>query len=541
MSYFSELKRRHVFRVAITYIVVAWLILQVADVILDKVGVPDWTFKVVLVFIVVGFPVAVMLAWAYDLTPRGLERTEKLDDKPAKPEPTKASVAVLPFVNMSGNPENEYFSDGLTEELLNVLAKVSGLKVAARTSSFHFKGHTGDIDEIAGRLGVASILEGSVRQSGARIRITAQLINASDGYHLWSDTFDRELVDIFKVQDEISGAVVKALKGKLLGDEASDGKIGGTTIPEAFNEYLKGMHYFNRGSDKDALESAVVSYRQAIDFDPDYAQAYAGLARALEHLATNNFADLDQVVDKAEDAARKSIELAPTLADGYTTLAAISYKYRLDKLTAMREINKALELDPGNVGVLIEGSRVHSLANEVEDALSMAKLAQELDPVSAAAALFLGSAYYMARRYDEAIIAFQHALELDPHYPRPHYGIAMCLYLTGDVENAARTVAQESLEWMRLSGLAILQRKLGLHEAAEEAMASLIKSYRDNGLYQQAQVHAQWGDIDTATGVLNKARDLNDPGVSQIIVDPLIDPLRDDPKFAELVAAVQDS
>ena len=267
----------------ITYIIVAWLMLQVADVILDKIGVPDWTFKVILVFLVIGFPIAVMLAWAYDLTPQGLQRTEDLDEEPTAAgkkdsvvnkkfaEPAKASVAVLPFVNMSGDPENEYFSDGLSEELLNVLAKVSGLKVAARTSSFHFKGHTGDIEEIAGRLGVASVLEGSVRQSGARIRITAQLINASDGYHLWSETFDRELDDIFAVQDEISDAVVKALKVKLLGEEFSGKKVGDTTIPEAFNAYLQGMHYYNRGSNKEALESAVAAYSQAIDIDPNYA------------------------------------------------------------------------------------------------------------------------------------------------------------------------------------------------------------------------------------------------------------------------------
>ena len=208
---------------------------------------------------------------------------------------------------------------------------------------------------------------------------------------------------------------------------------------------------------------------------------------------------------------------------------------------AMRKIEKAMELDPGNVGVLIERSRILTLANDVENALIAAQTAQELDPVSTAAAQILGNAYYMARRYDEAIPAFQHALELDPYYPRPHYGIAMCMFLSGDAESAAPIVAQEPLEWMRLSGLAILQRKLGLDDAAEEAMAALIESYRDNGLYQQAQVHGQWGDIETAVEVLYKARDLNDPGVSQIIVDPLIDPLRQNPKFAALLAEISDS
>lgn len=549
MSLFNELKRRHVFRVAITYIIIAWLILQVADVVLDKIGVPDWTFRVILVFLVIGFPVAVMLGWAYDLTPQGLKRTEALDDNtpeatpnelPAKAEePSRASVAVLPFVNMSGNPENEYFSDGLSEELLNVLAKVSSLKVAARTSSFHFKGHTGNIEDIAAKLGVAAVLEGSVRQSGKRVRITAQLINAKDGYHLWSETFDRELDDIFEVQDEISSAVVKALKVKLLGDDPSLRGLNGTTDPEAFNSYLQGMHYINQGSDKDALLAAVEAYRKAIDIDAEYAEAYAGLAKALELLATNNFADLDQVVDKAEEAARKSIELAPTLADGHMVLSVLASGYRLDPAVCMKEIDKAIALDPGNVPVLIEYARLHAVAGNSETAINAARTAQELDPVSTAAAQQLGNVLYFAREFDEAIVAFKRALSLNPHYPRPHYGIGMCKYLQGDVEEAAKSVALEPLDWMRFSGLAILQRKLGDNDAAEEAMASLIESYRDNGLYQQAQVHAQWGDIGASVDALLNARDIGDPGVSQIIVDPLIDTLRTDPRFVALLADVK--
>ena len=361
--------------------------------------------------------------------------------------------------------------------------------MAARTSTFHFKGHTGDIESIARQLGVAAVLEGSVRQSGDRVRITAQLINAKDGYHLWSETFDRELDDIFAIQDEISNAVVKALKVKLLGEDAESKNSGGTTNPEAFNAYLQGMHFRNRGSNKEALLQAVKAYRKAIELDADYAQAYAGLAMSLEQLATNNFADLDEVVDKAEEAARKSIELAPNLADGHMVLSKIAVGYRLDKTTAMKEIDKATSLEPGNVNALIEHARIHALSNDFETALSTARTAQELDPVSTAAAELLGHALYFSRRYDEAIGALRHALSLDPHYPRPHYGIGMCQYMKGDVEAAAKSVAQEPLDWMRFSGLAILERRLGHDVAAEEAMASLIEGYRDNGLYQQAQVH----------------------------------------------------
>ena len=549
MSIYSELKRRHVFRVSIAYVVVAWIILQVADVTFDKIGVPDWTFKVVMVFLLIGFPIAVLLAWAYDITPAGVKRTPDVDSEVETStaeekaselfEPVPASVAVLPFVNMSGNPENEYFSDGLSEELLNVLAKVNSLKVAARTSSFHFKGHTGDIETVARKLGVAAVLEGSVRQSGKRIRITAQLINAKDGYHLWSESFDRELDDIFEVQDEISGAVVKALKVKLLGEDTSNANPGGTTNPEAFNAYLQGMHYRNKGSNKEALLLAVEHYRKAIKLDPDYAQAYAGLATTLEHLATNNFADLEQVVEKAEEAALKSIELAPILATGHLVLSTIAIGYRLDKATAMKETSKAMALEPGNVAVLIEHARIHVLCNDVETALQTARTAQELDPVSTAAAELLGHALYFSRHYDEGIEAFRHALSLDPHYPRPQYGIGMCQYQLGNLEAAAKSVAQEPLEWMRLSGLAIVEHQLGNNESAERAMAALIESYRDNGLYQQAQVLGQWGRVDESIDALLKAREIGDPGVSQIVVDPLIDPLREDPRFLKLLADIQ--
>jgi serine/threonine-protein kinase len=549
LSFFEELKRRHVFKVGIAYVIVAWLILQVSDVVLGQIGVPDWIFKFILFLLVICCPLILMFAWAYDLTPDGLKLTATVDstatdetstvgEAESVDAPSKASVAVLPFVNMSGNQENEYFSDGLSEELLNVLAKVSSLKVAARTSSFHFKGHTGDIAEVARQLGVGSVLEGSVRQSGAHIRITAQLINAQDGYHLWSETYDRELDDIFKVQDEIATSVVKALKVKLLGEDSANINVGGTTNTEAFNAYLQGMHFRNRGSDESALNCAVEAYQHAIDLDPEYAQAYAGLAGALSQLATNNFADLDQVVSQAYDAVNKSIELAPDLVDGYPVLANLAFSFRLDNAGACKAIDTALKLDPGDVRVHMQNARMGFCTGDFDGSLVSARMAQELDPISTSASQRLATSLYFARKYEEAIPVFRHTLELDPHFPRPHYGIAMCTFMLGDTEAAAEEVAREPLDWMRFSGTAILEYKLGDKEDADSAMALLIADYRDNGLYQQAQVYAQWGDFEQAVQALNHARDIGDPGVSQIVADPLLDPLRGEPKFIELMAAV---
>lgn len=544
MSLFRELKRRHVFKVGIAYVVVAWLILQVSDVVLGQIGVPDWMFKFILFFLVICFPVILMLAWAYDLTPAGLQRTAAVDadadvaEAPPVEPPSRASVAVLPFVNMSGEKENEYFSDGLSEELLNVLAKINSLKVAARTSSFHFKGHTGDIADIARTLGVASVLEGSVRQSGVQVRITAQLINAADGYHLWSESYDRELDDIFEVQDEIAKSVASALKVKLLGDDSQHLNIGGTTNTDAFNAYLKGMHYRNRGSDEPALRSAVDAYRRAIDLDPEYAQAYAGLAGALSVLAANNFSGLGKDVDEAYEAAMKSIELVPGLAAGYVFLADLEFAFRLNNVAAQKAIDTALKLDPGDVRVQIQNARMGFCTGDFEGSLASARMALELDPISASAGQMLGYTLYFAREYAEAISVARRTLELDPHFPRPHYTVAMSLYLLGDFDAAAREIEKEPLSWMRRSGRAIVQRKLGNEEAADAAFAALIRVAEDNGLYQQAQIHAQWGDLDKSLDDLNRARDIGDPGISQIVSDPLLDPLRAEPGFAKLMSVI---
>jgi len=534
-------------------VVVAWLLAQVLQLVFESFGTPDWVMKTVLVLLTAGWLLALFFAWAFDMTPDGIRLTEKSEkEKPAgktskpspvaaseavveTPGPIRASVAVLPFVNMSGDPENEYFSDGLSEELLNVLAKVNALKVAARTSSFHFKGQTGNIAEIAKSLGVAAVLEGSVRQSGSRVRITAQLINASDGYHMYSETFDRDLTDIFAVQDEIAYSVTEALKVKLLGDDTAILNIGGTQNTEAFKQYLQGMHYRNRGSDQASLQSAANAFQRAIDLDPGYAQAYAGLATAWEELVTNNFAEIELITSKVSVAAKKAIELAPDLAEGYQVMSRILLHYKLDQEGSREAIHTALKLNPGNVEVQIEYARSKSMFLAHDEAVVAARAAQELDPVSMFANHFLAHVLYFARRYDEAITVYRKVLKLDPHYPRPRYEIAMCLLMKGDPDSALPEVEQEPLTWMKFSGMAIVLQRLGRNEEAEVSLAALIRDYRENGLYQQAQVYAQWGDLGKALQTLNEAHEYGDPGTSQLLVDPLLDPIRQEPQFAELL------
>lgn len=553
MSLFKELRRRSVFKVGIAYVVIAWLVAQVLQLVFESFGTPDWVMKTVLTLLATGWPLALFFAWAFEVTPDGIKKTDFNEESPAvanQPEtvteavaeptaPVGASVAVLPFVNMSGDAENEYFSDGLSEELLNVLSKINELKVAARTSSFHFKGETGNIAEIARSLGVASVLEGSVRQSGARVRITAQLINAADGYHMWSETFDRDLTDIFAVQDEIASSVAAALKVKLLGGDTASLNTGGTQNPEAFKEYLQGVHFRNRGSDQSSLKSAVDAFENAIKLDPGYAQAYAGLAFAWDQLATNGFIKVEDGLNKVVETTSRAIELAPDLADGYLVLGRMLLHYRLDQEGAQNAINTALKLNPGNSDVQIEFARISCYFRDVEASVTAAQKALELDPVSMFAHHFLGHVLYFGRRYNEAIAVFRHALILDPQYPRNRYTMGMCIFLQGDKENALKEIEGEPLSWMKNSGSAILLHRLGRLAEAESFLDFLkSKQIEENALYQQGQIYTQWGDADQAIKYLNYARDYNDPGLSQLMVDPLLDPIRDDPRFNELIAKI---
>lgn len=545
MSLFHELKRRNVFKVSIAYVVVAWVILQVADVVLNNLGGPGWVFKVILLVLSIGLPATVLFSWAFDWTPKGLQRTDHLDSDSIVNAPhsfvvpSAASVAVLPFVNLSGDPDNEYFSDGLTEELLNVLANISALKVAARTSSFHFKGQTGDIAEIAQRLGVASVLEGSVRQSSTRIRISAQLINAADGYHLWSETFDRELDDIFAVQDEIASAVAKALKVRLLGENGDHQVVGGTRNTEAYQAYLLGVHHWNRGHHEEALCAATNAFQKAIELDPEYAKAYAGLAYAWGQLSANSFISYAEGVSNMEAGVAKALELAPDLADGYMALGFLLMSFKQDQHGAHKAISTALELNPGNAEVQLEYSRIMSNQGHHDESIAAARRALDLDPVSLFANHFLGHVLYFARRYQEAVPALRHVLEMEPQYPKPHYFISMSQYLQGDFESAWEEIQQEPLYWMNWTGSALVLWRLGRIEEADAFLAKLSEDEdQEFATVQRADNYAQRGDSKLAMKNLNLALDYGDPGLSQMLIDPFLDPLRDDPRFIELMTKI---
>ncbi len=450
------------------------------------------------------------------------------------------SIAVLPFINFSDDSDNEYFSDGVSEEILNALAQVKRFKVVGRTSSFVFKGRNEDLREIGRILEVAHVLEGSVRKAGNRVRITAQLIKTGDGYHLWSKTFDRELNDIFLVQDEIATAVTKALKIELLGDKSDHQAIGGTLNTKAYQAYLLGIHYHNRGALKETVQHAAEAFEKAIELDPGYARAYSSLARTWVDKLWNGYTSHEEGVAKVDALVSRAIALAPDLADGYLSLGLLQdINFFQEGRNALKAIGRALELNPGSALIQIQFARINSHYGNAEISIESAKKAVELDPVSVYANHLLGHVLYFTRHYEEAIRAFRHTLELAPHYPKPHYFIAMSHYWLGDTKTAYDVIQHEPLDWMRWTASSVILHRLGRTAESEENFALLAEvGISENNFIQQAGIHAQLGDLDQAFESLNVALNYGDPGFSQLLVDPFSDPIRDDPRFARIVSKI---
>ncbi|MBE9550038.1 MAG: hypothetical protein IMF09_11580 [Proteobacteria bacterium] len=459
MNIFEELKRRNVFKVGIAYAVASWVLLQIIDLVLENINSPGWVMQVFMLGLAVGFPIAVIVAWAFELTPDGLKREADVDrsqsvtaktghklnwyiigflvfavsfllyERISKPVSTLGasslnttevgkSIAVLPFVNMSADKDNEYFSDGLSEELLNLLAKVDGLKVAARTSSFKFKGTDADIAEIGNTLGVATVLEGSVRKSGNRARITAQLIKVDDGFHLWSETYDRNLDNIFAVQDEIALAIVDALKLPLLGADASPVETSKTQNFAAYDFYLLGRNKA-RETTAMAFQQAIGYFKQSIAADPDYAPAHSGLADAYIYLANYGGLSLTQALTLANAAVKRALELDSELVDANASKGLL-LRTEDNRSEAEQYFKKALTINPNHVLALRYYSDFVSNAQKTEEALALSRKALALDPLSDLSRFTLIGHLIAAKQSSEAEAMIQAMIAENPENPFPY-------------------------------------------------------------------------------------------------------------------------
>jgi TolB-like protein/Tfp pilus assembly protein PilF len=447
--------------------------------------------------------------------------------------PSPHSVAVLPFVNMSGDKDQEYFSDGLSEEILNSLARIDDLQVAASTSAFSFKGKNATIDTIARALNVAAVLEGSVRRSLSTVRITAQLVNTTSGFQIWSGTYDRSLGDVLTLQADVANAVAGALKVRLLGDVAARITLGGTHDPAAFDAYLQASRAYATYSDGKDLQTAIAAYTQAIRLDANYALALAGRSVALSSYA-GEFATegaVHQYFDEARADAEQAITIAPDLAEGHLALARYLDNGSLDFARANQEYEHALALAPGNANIARTYGPFAVWMGRAEAGIAAAQHAVVLDPLNRNTHNNLGLALYYARRYREAIERFQEALALDPRSPFSTSGRGLAYYGLGNLERARSACETKPDYWASQLCLAMTYEKLGRRADAQGMLAKLKAALGDSAAYQYAEISAQWGDVAAGLDWLEKSLQLRDPGLGYLKTDPLLDPLRKDPRF----------
>ncbi len=575
--------RRNVARVALVYIIAAWIAMQVVDVMFPALQLPEWTISITAALILIGFPFALIFAWAFEITPEGIKREKDVDrgqslttqtgrkldfmiigalviavafllfdklvltgserqvaqvsapDQAAETStrvPEK-SIAVLPFVNMSGNAENEYFSDGLSEELLNVLAKMPGLKVAGRTSSFQFKGENKDLRLIGEQLGVAHVLEGSVRQSGLKVRITAQLIDTETGFHLWSETFDRELNDIFAIQDEISASVAAALKVTLFGERGEKVVSSrGTDSIEAYDLYLQGR-YLREHVSSDNIQQSIAVLHEAVAIDPDYAAAWAQLSLS-QGRWTGTYTESLQFTQGyaiARRYAERALALDDQLAEAHIALGASQWVYDFDAVAAEATFLRALELEPNNIDALGWYGAQTSIAGNTDIAIESLKRAVELDPLSILSIDGLATALTLAGRFDESMELQRHALEIDPDVGRIHGRIAFNHLLQGNLADATAEYEKEPVQWVRDFGKILVLERTGDRDAWAEALDDFIREHGKKDAYQIAEIYADAGDPDAAFEWLGTALKVRDPGLVWIKTDALLASLHDDPRW----------
>ena len=587
---FEEVKRRNVFKVAFVYVIAGWVTMQIVDVMFPALKLPDWMTSAIAAMLLIGFPFAMIFAWAFEMTPEGIKLEKDVDrSKSITPqtgrklnqsaliilavavtfllfdkfvlrpdgassaaqqaldsvasiaevvETVKPSIAVLPFVNMSGDVENEYFSDGLSEELLNVLARIPQLHVVGRTSSFAFKGQNQDLRSIGEQLDVAHILEGSVRKSNTRLRITAQLIDTENGYHLWSETYDREVNDIFAVQDEISAAVVAALRVTLLGNTVGSNR--GTQNLDAYESFLKSRYLLEHTSGEN-LHKGIAAADNAIELDPDYANAYAIRAifeqTLISGMATTG-SDFIEGNERVRAFAQKAVELDPDSAEAHFIQGVVAASVDWDIATARRYFARALELDPNHVAAM--GWYANSLfaVGGAEEAIIPLERALKIDPLSISIKRDLGDGYLWLRNYEQAIKAYESILSLNDSVTRVYGRLARVAILMGDIDAAEELAAKEQTEWVREFLHILILGRRGKTNEWREAIDLYIKEYDYLNAYQMAEMFGDAGDVDEAFRWLEVAREVHDPGLVSARVDEFLSPLHDDPRWPKFLDSV---
>jgi TolB-like protein/Flp pilus assembly protein TadD len=587
MLLYQELKRRNVFRVAVAYLALAWLLTEVAGTLFPAFGIPDWAFRFVVIILALGFIPALIFSWAYEITPEGVKRekdvlressithftakrldgitiglivaalafiladrfwlsprqTEQITEpatvmidrtKTPEPETTESqyppnSIAVLAFADMSPEGDQEYFSDGIAEEMLNLLSKIPDLRVISRSSAFSFKDKDFDIPTIAAQLNVAYVLEGSVRKAGNQLRITTQLIQARSDTHLWSETYDRTLDDIFAIQDEIAASVVQQLRVTLLGEEIP--KVT-TTDPEAYALFLQSRHVANRFTNE-AYGQAESLLKTALEIDPGFAPAWRNLGGVYRSQSDFGRSE-DESRQLAKAAYQQALTIDSSYAPAYASLGLLA-RADLDFTAADQYFQRALQLNPGVADPYSAGASLMRTFGRFDESIDLARKSIVLDPVNSSAYSNLGYSYYYALRFDEAVTAFRKALSLGPGRLRAHYYIGRVLLAQGALQEALVEIQKEPGDPFQLVGLALIYHALGDSEASDRALAGLIEKHGETAAFQIAEAYAFRGENDAAFEWLQKAHDSRDGGLAVFLGNPMLEGLTSDARYPSFV------
>ncbi len=571
-NFFAELKRRNVYKVAVAYAVIAWLLIQAASILFPAFEAPAWVMKVFLLIMAAGFVVALFIAWAFEMTPEGMKRTEEISPNERLPQWSKRkfvaliasvavvalallafqlmerrasekSIAVLPFDNLSRDPDNAYFAEGVQDEILTRLAKIADLKVISRTSTQRFKSAPEDLPQIAKQLGVAHILEGSVQKQGHQVRVNVQLIKAATDAHVWADSFDRDLTDIFAVESEIARSVADKLRAELTGSEARAIAAHPTKNSEAYQLYLKGRFFWNKRTAKD-FDAALTYFQQAIDQDPDFALAYAGLADTYVLLSGYAAASPTESLPRAKAAALKALDLDDSLGEAHASLAQAVCAYDFDFTRAEQEFRRAIVLNPNYATAHQWYAEMLNAMGRFDEAIRQIKRAWQLDPLSVIINADVGTVLCTAGHYDEAIPQLQKTLRMDPDFYYAHWNLGQALELKGRTDEAIAEYKKATAlndDPLPLALLGRLYGNLGRKDEAQKILARLheIAKERYVSFYSFAVVEMGLGEKQEAIRLLERAyEDHNGYDIAFIKTDPLLNPLRGEPAFQALVAKV---
>ena len=572
MNLFDELKRRKVFKVGAAYLVVAWLVVQAASIGFPAFDAPPWVLRIFILIALLGFPIAVVMAWVFDLTPEGVkldadtsgskrlfaaaallivlalgwyfygQPSFRKGDATTPSITDKKSIAVLPFDNLSRDPDNAYFCEGVQDEILTRLAKVADLKVISRTSTQHFKSTPDNLPQIAKQLGVAHILEGSVQKAGEQVRVNVQLINALTDAHLWADTYDRKLTDIFAVESEIAKTIAETMQARLTGSEKSSIAKTPTVNPEAYELYLKGRFFWNKRTGDD-LRRSVEYLKQAIAKDPGYALAYAALADSYGLLRFYGGASRDESVVPAEIAAKKALELDDSLAEAHASLGLIATE-ELEIDRGVRELERAVQLNPNYATAHHWLALARIPLGQLDRAIGEGRRALELDPLSMIINADLSLIYLYARRYDEAEAQARKALEIDSGSFVAHYYLGLALQLRGRLKEAIPEF-QKAVELNNDPySIALLAQAYARNRQTDEARKLLghlneMAKTADVSGYALATAHTALGEKEPAVEALERSYDGGNRSYLFLLpVDPMLDDLHGDPRFEALLQKI---